>query len=286
MSGELFGRKYEAIIGDRVFKNDQFHITFDVPFDDGADANVAEIEIYNLKDSTINAIKDGQKVILNAGYQSDVGAILIGLARRPSTDWSGVDKITTVNVLDGNDKWMDKFIEKTYKENITGKQILTDLIGLTGLQVGKFEIPLNMVYTSAKTIKDKLGKAITDVANDCNAAIHVNRGKIYIRADVKGYASYFILDKNHGLIGSPTPISKDVEVNKYGGKDKDGKEQYKSSKKTINGFKVKSLLNHKITTDTVIQLKSKTANGMFRVSKGKHTADGSNYYTEMEVYPV
>ena len=46
------------------------------------------------------------------------------------------------------------------------------------------------------------------------------------------------------------------------------------------GWKVKSLLNYQITTDTLIQIESKTVKGMFRVVKGRHTSD---WVTEMEV---
>lgn len=301
---DLFGRKYEVLVGDRKFTNDEFTIYFDVPFDDGADANIAEIEIYNLKDSTVNIIRDGQKVILNAGYQKDVGAILIGTARRPTTDWNGVNRITNINVIDGNDIWMEKPINKTYKENITGKQILADLISMSGLKTGAFELPLNMVYSSGKTIKDNIGKAIVEIAQDCNAKIHVNRGKIFIRAKAKGDNIAFILDKEHGLIGSPTPIEKKEEYNKLSKVEKKTKTDYgqkgvKDTKKvtTTNyeydnvgqvrrGWKVKSLLHHKITTDSIIQIKSNTANGLFRVEKGRHYANGSSFYTEMEVFPV
>lgn len=272
----LWGRKYEAIIGNAVFKNEDFTINFDVPFDDGSDPNISEIEIYNLKDSTINSIQDRMPVILNAGYQSDVGAILVGFVRNPRTEWSGVDKITKVNIIDVNDKWMEQWVDKTYAENITGKQVLSDLIGMSGLQIGSFSLPINVVYKNAKTIKTMLGQAIGEVAKDCGAKMHVNRGSIFIRDKFDGDRIGFILDKEHGLIDTPSPIESSYEV----GIDENKK------KIVMKGFKVVSLLHHRITTDSILQIKSKTANGIFRVEKGRHKSNGNTYFTEMEVYPV
>ncbi|MGH0678688.1 phage protein [Bacillus luti] len=276
----LWGRKYEAVMGHTVFKNEAFTINFDVPFDDGSDPNISEIEVYNLSDSTINQVEEGAVVYVNAGYQSDVGTILTGTLCNVSTDWSGTDKITTFYVRDANDNWMEKWVEKTYAENITGKQVLSDLISMSGLQIGSFDLPVNTVYKSAKTVKTMLGQAIIEVARDCSAKVHVNKGSIFIRDRIRdknrGNEVGFILDKDHGLIGTPSPIITSYDV----GIDE--------NRRTINraGFKVLSLLHHRVTTDSVIQIKSKTANGLFRVEKGKHKANGNTYYTEMEVYSL
>ena len=149
---------------------------------------------------------------------------------------------------------------------------------MSGLQVGSFDLPVNTVYKSAKTVKTMLGQAIIEVARDCSAKVHVNKGSIFIRDRIRdknrGNEVGFILDKDHGLIGTPSPIITSYDV----GIDE--------NRRTINraGFKVLSLLHHRVTTDSVIQIKSKTANGLFRVEKGKHKANGNTYYTEMEVY--
>ena len=296
MKDTLFGRKYNVTIGNRRLSSDEFTIYFDIPFDDGPNPNIAEIEIYNLKDSTINLIKEGQKVILNAGYQSDVGTILDGVVRMPETEWKRVDKVTTIHVLDGNDDWMEKQVKKTYKEDVTGKQILTDLLKLSGLKTGSFVLPLNMVYKNGKTIKDTVGKAIVDIAQDCNAKVHVNRGKIFIREKAKGDNRGFILDRSRGLIGSPTPIEKKEEYNVAKKVEKKTKKngktvvtyetEYQEKSKTRRGWKVVSLMHHRITTDSIIKISSNTANGLFRVEKGRHYCNGSSYYTEIECFPI
>lgn len=295
----LFGRKVEIIAGNKKFSGDDFTIEFDVSFDDGATANDAELKIYNLSTQTAREIKKGANIILNAGYTNDVGAIFLGVAKIIQTDRASVDHITKINALDGNGAWADSDISKTYSKNATGKQILNDLLSMTGLQIGALILPVNKVYKSGKTVKGKLGAVITEVANDCGCKTHVTRGKIYIREKDTGDISKIILDADSGLIGSPTPIEKEekysviekvkkqVKSRKKGGQTVTTYENKKVEKtRTISGWKITCLLNHRITTDLLIGIKSKTANGTFRVESGKHYSNGADFYTEMECYPL
>lgn len=267
----MYMRKASVTIGNKKFDSDSFTIDFDVPFNDGKEVNVAEIRIYNLSDQTISSLKKDTPVILNAGYQDNVGAILIGVVKHVQTNWESVDKITEIEVIDNKDQWANVKIKKTYKQGVTGKDILTDLLPLTGLAIGAFELPFNQKYPGGKTFNTKLANAVKTVATDCRAKTHITRGRIFIRGKSSGDNSGFVIDAEHGLIGSPQPIEKEDE-------DVKTKKKVKRS-----GWKVVCLLMHGVTTDVRLQIKSKTANGVFRVESGKH--DGSSFYTEMEVYP-
>lgn len=276
MIDALYGRKIELIVGGKQFINELgkegLTIHFEVPFDDDKEPNVATIKIFNLSDQTIHGINKGAPVILNAGYQNDVGSIFLGFAEKPKTEWQGVDKVTEIKVVDGNESWLRMQIKRTYKEGITGKAILSDLLGLTGLEIGAFKLPVNKVYRGGKAINTLLAKAIAEIAKDCGAKAHVTRGKIFVRPKNEGQVIGFVVDKDHGLIASPTPIETETG---------DGKKKTKRQ-----GYKVTTLLNHRIYTDAIVQIRSKTANGIFRVEKGRHYGDDRAFYTEMEVYPL
>lgn len=265
---DLYMRKTECYVEQLLFSMDDLTIYFDVPFDDGEDANIAEINIYNLSNESVNEITKDSSIILNAGYDGDIGAILLGVAKYVKTEWQGMDKITTIQCLDGSDDWIGMTIQRTYKEGITAEQVLNDIVSSTGLQIGAFNLPVNYVYSGGKTIKSTLKQAIVDIAKDCEAKAHVNKGKIFIRPKDEGDNIGFVLDADHGLISSPSPIEK----------ENDGV--------TRKGFKVKCLLNHRISTDSLLEISSKTANGIYRVENGRHYANGHDYYTEMEVFPV
>lgn len=277
MTAKSYGRVTELIVDGNQFSGDDFTILFSVPFDDDGEANVAEVKIYNLKNDTINKFKKDSRVILNAGYKGDAGAILLGTVKDVRSDWSGVDRITTLQVLDGTNSWFSAPIKKTYKAGAKGDAILQDLTKLTGLQIGAFKLAKPVVYKSGKTVKGTLANVIKQIAKENGSKAHVTRGKVYIRPKNEGDNIGFVLNSSTGLVSSPTPIESEVETNE---KDKEGKKK----KVKRQGWAVKCLLNHRITTDALIQVSSRTANGNFRVESGTH--NGSSFETEMEVYPA
>lgn len=276
MNDLLYMRETEAQLADKSFHGNDFTIGFDVPFDDENESNVAELKIYNLSDATVAALKKDSPAVLIAGYQSAAGAILTGTIKHAASHWQGVDKITTVEVVDNNDAWLNTPVKKTYKEGTTAKEILSDLLPLTRLEISAFSLPKVQTYPRGKTLNTTLGNAIKALAKDCDAKMHVNRGRIFLRPAKEGDSVGIVIDADHGLIGSPERIEEEhTEV--------------KSNKKVnVTGWKVKTLLNPLITTDVVLQITSKTANGVFRVKSGKHAgqSDGGAYYTEVEVFPV
>jgi hypothetical protein len=278
---ELYGRKIELIVGGKLHVNQLgsggLTINFEVTFDDDKEPNICSVRVYNLSDSTIAGIKKDTPLVLNAGYIGDVGSILLGFVDKIATERQGVDKITEIQVIDGATAWYSLPIKKTYKAGTKASTILRDLHTLSGLEIGAFALPVDKIYTRGKTIATTVSNALSGVANDCGAKAHVTRGKTFIRPKNEGQAIGFVLDKDHGLIGSPTPITTEKNIPIPKAKDK---------KLVRDGYKVVMLLNHRITTDAIIKITSKTANGMFRVESGRHYSDGQSFYTETEVYPV
>ncbi|MEH6943382.1 phage protein [Bacillus sp. JJ722] len=277
---DLYIRKNIVTINNRAF-TDPLTINFDVAFDDSKELNTITIEIYNLKDSTIASLKKNSPVTLQAGYVDDYGIVFEGLIKKTTTEWQGVDKKTKIECVDDSgDKWNKEKIKKAYKGPIDAKTILKDLISKTGLVTGDLSLPKNHVYKSGKTFNSLVSKATIEVAKDCNAKVHINKKQIFIRGKNESSKIAYQVNKGTGLIGSPTPIEKEeAEPDK---KSNAGEEK----KKTLKGWSVKVLLDHRITVDSMIILKSKTANGTFRVSKGMHNSNGNTHYTEMEVFPL
>jgi hypothetical protein len=275
----LYGRQAELKVDDRQFTDGDFTVYFEIPFDDDSTANVATVKIYNLSDQTISRFKSGSSaVIINAGYTGDVGAVLLGYAKEIQTAWQDVDRVTTINVIDGTESWYTLTYKNTFNKGVSAKTILTAMLAQTGLQIGSFNLPTNRIYRSGKTVSGRLSEVIKAIAKDCGAKAHVTRGKIFIRPKDEGDNIGFDIDADSGLIESPTPIDKEVD----GGKDKNGK----PTKVKKRGWNVTTLLNHRITTDALIKITSRTANGVFRVESGKHISNGADFLTQMEVYPV
>lgn len=256
--------KSELIVGDKIFSSDDFEIEFRVPFDDNDEPNVSEIKIYNLTNDSIFAMKKGTRVILNAGHEGDVGTILRGSIEKSSTTWDSdnIDKITKLIVGESSDKWRKEYVSKSYKPGIRASEILKDLAGQFGIELGELHLANDIVYKRGRSISSMLQSAMRQIAHDAGSKFHISNGKIYIRPWHWGNIVAFDLNFNTGLIGSPEYFEEEVD----------------NGKRT--GYNVRMLLNHRVNVDSIIKIKSRTVNGTFRVQKGEHTSD---FETKVEV---
>lgn len=238
-------------------------IHFQVDFDNKPEPNTAEIKLHNLSDDTIARIKRGQNIILNAGYEGDVGTIFAGNITKVVTDWEGVDKITRIMAGDGVDAWLNATVSKTYRPGIRASQIIRDIIGGFGLEIGEIRLTEDVVYSSGRTVHGKLRQVLQGIVNDCKSKMTITNGVILIRQPAEGTQTGFLLNSDTGLIGTPGYIDSD---------DAD--------------FDVECLLNHRITADSLIRIESRTARGNFRVVKGRHSGDDQSWTTQMEVVAI
>jgi len=256
-------RKIELIGGGKSFTNDKFEIDFRVPFDDDDEPNISEIEIYNLSKDSINAIGKGQNIILNAGYEGDVGTILQGTIEKCETRWESVDKITKLTVGEGSSQWLTAHVGKTFKPGITSTAILKDLAGQFGMELGDFKLENDKTYPRGRSVSGMLQSVIRQIVQETGSKFYISNGKIYIRPWSKGNETGFLLNSDTGLIESPQPF-----------------EEQSTDGDTKHGYKVKMLLNHRINVDSIIRIESKTVTGNFRVQKGTHYGD---FITDVEV---
>ena len=263
---KLWIREVNLKAGDKEFTGDKFDIDFRVPFSTKEEPDISEVKIFNLSQSTISSIESKAYVILNAGYKGDVGNILSGKIESINTEWQGVDKITTIKVSDGGFEWRDTKTQKTYQAGSTAKYIMNDLASMLGLEVAEISPKKDIVYQLGKSISGSVEAALRRLVKDTESKMYINKGRLYIRDKNKGTETGFLLNSEHGLIGSPEKIDEEDE----------------KGNKTIK-YKVQSLLNHKISTDSLIQIESKTINGNYRVESGVHFGD---FTTEMIVVPI
>lgn len=261
----LYKQKVELYAGDKKFTSDDFDIDFKVEFGNNSDPNVSEIYIYNLTNSTIAEIKKKAGVILNAGYEGNIGNILTGKIEKIWTYWEGVDKITHIYVGDGTAEVSLKKATKTYKANTTSGYIIADLVKTLGLESGEIKPAKNITYKKGRTFNSTLMDALKGIVKETGSRMFIDKEKIYIRPATAGTTTGFVLNSETGLIESPERV-----------------EEEEKGKTTVK-YKVKCLLNYQITTDSIIQVKSKTINGNYKVVKGTHSGD---FITECEVTGV
>lgn len=255
---EKFNRVIELRVGEKEFTNRDIDIDFMYYFDDAIENNVSEINLWNVNDDTVNSIKKGTPIILNAGYENDIGVILIGLVGDFEINYYSVDKELKLYVSDGYSLWGVN-IKKTY-ENMKADRIITDLLNTIGLKIGKVEVTNNISYKKL-ILNNTAENALNQIAKDTNSKFYIQNGRGYFVARDYADNNIVLLNKDSGLLGSPTRTLIDEKI----------------------GWKVNCLLEHRIVVGSYIQVESKTANGNFRVIKGSHNSD---FTTEMEVLPI
>jgi len=109
-----------------------------------------------------------------------------------------------------------------------------------------------------------LKDAVQQIVKECGSTFKISKGRIFIMPFGEGIQTGFLLNYQTGLIGSPEVFER---------------EERDCTKK---GYKIQMLLNHRITVNSIIRVESRTANGMFRVLKGRHRC-GGDFITEVEV---
>lgn len=277
-------RDIEVLAGGKKFDSlgeNGLSIDFDINFSDGKEPDVSEVTIYNLSDDSINQIKKDGYCIVNAGYKSlgNKGNILSGDIEEVNTTWQGLDKETKIKVTDGGKKRRKAKISKTYKENTKASVIMRDVINVMGYEIVEIKPKDDKVYKLGKTINGFCSDILKMLVKDTKSKMFVNKNRIIIRDQEKGTQTGFVLSADSGLIGSPT-LNKDDSGDKSSNVNTDkGKKANKKEKKT---WQVTCLLNPKIETDSIIQVKSRVLNGTFRVIKGKHTKEFETVITVEE----
>lgn len=256
----LFGRYAEIICAGMTLDSEALDLEFNVPFDSDVEPNESEIRIFNLKSDTINRFKKNQKLVLNAGYRGDIGVVLSGYISKVKTDHQGVDKVTTLYVLDSVPLNTSRTLNKAYKKNIKASQIIKDLLALLKLDA-KIQIVKDKTYAKGYTIDGEVVAALANLANECGGTFFMSKGKAYISPIHSGATPKFVLNEKSGLIGTPSSFEQESQ----------------------SGYSVTSLLQYRLATADAVTLDSNVAKGKFYVYSGKHRWSGSEFVTELDL---
>ena len=251
----MFRKKTELIIDGRKYTSDSIDIDFLVEFDSDPEPNVAEISLWNASEDTIGRIKKGAKVIVNAGFEGDLGVLIAGTVGTYEVISYNVDKELKLYVGDGIDVWNTP-IKMTFK-NTNADTVVKKLLEMSGLRA-KIDLGKNVTYPQV-VFNGKLSDALKRIATDTESKFFIKNGQGYMVKESFKEQSIFFLNIDSGLIGSPERILIDEKI----------------------GYRVNCILQHRINVGSYVRIDSRRVKGDFKVVKGKH-AD----ITEMEVLPI
>ena len=255
-----------------VLYSDDIDFEFEVNFDDDLSANEAEITIYNLSDSTVNKFKVNTSITITAGYKDDTGVIFTGNISKVRTKFDGVDRITTISAFDNVSPKDMKIDSLSYSKGTKASKILKDLLKKVPLPLVSFKIERDWTYKEETTVDGEVFENIKKYAEVCGISVYINKGKIYARSLKTGDNINFNVSADTGLIGSPEEYEEETTAEDY--------------KDTIHGYTFKMLLQHRMTTAAIINLKSRNVSGRYRVKSGKHIFNESEFLTELKVIDV
>ena len=276
-----FGRVVK-IQTDGLTITNELDLEFEVPFDDDTEANEATIKVYNLTKTTIGRIKVDEEISITAGYDKDTGVIFSGVISSVKTRWDGQDRVTTITAID-SESLKEKDIESiSFNAGVKASYILKTLVGKVSLPLAVFETRRDHTYTEAVTVSGGLMSNIKEYAEVCGVSAYINKRKIYVRHLTSGDNLNFEVNVDTGLLESPEEFREENVALTSSDKDKKKKEEFeKKFTDIIEGLTFKMLLEHRITTASIITLKSREYSGTYRVRSGKHVCNESDFYTEI-----
>lgn len=253
--------------GGAGFGISELHIQFSVEKADVSSPNTAKISLWNLSPAHKAALEEKDCIVtLNAGYEGSVPMVLTGTVTNVVTEDDGADQKTTIDVLDGRKELRDSYVTFEYLQTTDSKLILQDAAGQMGLPItfsqgASFKPLESYSYVGlAKNVMDKVCASNGLTWTIQNGVIQVTKANEPIST-----IAHLISSKT-GLIGSPKKLTQSE-------KNSGNAEENSAKNKAQAGWEIRYLLNAAIGVNDLVQLESKTANGIFRVESVKLEGD-------------
>lgn len=282
----LFDRVASIVIGSPSSSNaiqlDGLKIVFTVTKDATKNSNRADVQIFNLSETTRNALSGLSKIgardevlILKAGYKQEHGAevLFVGNIASMTHTFAIPETITKISANDGGKAMRDAVVSVSYAQGAPLDKILTD--ALKALAIPKKVVASlgNKKLNNALAFQGRVVDLIEQVVKTGGAEFSVQNGeaKVIAQGATDDSRAIFI-SPDHGLIGSPERLENSS--------DESSPEQKKP------GWKIRSLLQPKVEPGGVVAFKSRDIpEGQFRVEKVIHRGDthGEAWETEIEL---
>lgn len=268
-------------IGPKRYDMGSLYFTFEVPFEDSEELGTAKVVAHNLSAGTRSSIKKGHAVILNAGYEGDVGAIFTGKVSRVVHKKEGTEWITTITAAEALEEWLSTEVNKTYTAGSKASAIVKDLLNMFGLEVGTMELAVDKDYPRGKVCQGKVKDVLAEIVTlDCKSRFLIRNGIVTINDPTKGLDMGYLLSAATGLLRA-TEETENTETTTNQTTIDTGEEAEEVT------YTRRCLLNYHLGPADVIKISSGTLNGRFLIKSGKHVGSpGGDWVTEIEVKPA
>ncbi|RHT21007.1 hypothetical protein [Clostridium sp. AM33-3] len=259
--------------------DDGFYFDFEVPFYDSDQLVTASFTVNNLSATSRAGIQKNQVVILNAGYEDDVGVLFVGQVASCRHVQQGVEWVTKITATAALDQWLNTQINKTYAENCKAEDIVRDLLNIFGLEVGVFQLVENVTYPRGRVCSGKLKDILTEiVVNECKSRLLIRTNQIIINNPADGVNKGYLLTPETGLLFT----SADSDVTTVESAQTKGADAEKKAAEQKT-WKRTCLLNYRMGPGDIVQIQSRDLNGTFQIVSGTHKGSPTGTWnTEIE----
>lgn len=218
----LFGRKYRVIVSDINgigIDVSTLRCTFQIEKSLSETPNYAEIVLYNLSAQTENSIiKEGAKVILEAGYQNpQYGLIFSGDIVQPLRGKEDNTTYTLTLVSQDGDLFYNKgIINASFRAGQTQRDVLENIAkqSTNALEIG--QLSDNLTPTALPRGKALFGLTrdyFRQIAKSEQAAFYINNNKIdFVKAMDLPTNEIIKLNGKSGLIGMPEQTEEGIQA--------------------------------------------------------------------------
>lgn len=253
---------------------EKLRIKFEIKKSVTANTNYCRVDIYNLSQTTRNKITTDSTSLVRvlAGYSNNVGLIEIGQGNISNVihSYKSPDVVTTIFSKDGFNSTINNRISLSFIDK-------TPLSSIIDAVIAKLNIPVKFInYNKSVQIKNGFSYvgAITDVLDQLGRQYKfswsIQDGQLQILNGEQGTGNQSIfLSAETGLIESPELVIKTKNlklINK-------------------NEYKVTSLMQPQLQAGDLIQIESKSLNGIFIINELTHIGDmnANEWYTNLIV---
>jgi len=300
MSGKLYDRRASLMVvqGEKALDLSDMRFRFSVKQEDAESPGNAEIRVWNLSESTVKSIRgEYSRVVLQAGYQeAPFGVIFDGTIKQYRIGREGTDSYLDILAADGDEAYNFAFCSRTLAAGSSaGDRIAAAIqtMSTAGVTGGDVLIPsTGGILPRGKVLFGMAKAIIRSEMPALQTTWSIQNGKVNV-IPLTGYlpGEAVVLNSLSGLIGRP--------------------------EQTIDGLKVRCLINPRIRIGGLIkvdnksinqtvqqnpdaaplaynqyaglqQLASVTADGIYRVYVAEYTGDtrGQEWYVDLTCLTV
>lgn len=156
------------------------------------------IEIDGLTDTTMNKIALKDNVIVNAGYNKNLGQVCSGMVIKKTCDKGSLKlECSEIKVT------YNKTVSATYTENTPASTILQDLAKKISFYVKQMDLKDDVIYRTGEAIFGHGLKEIENIVKDCGSKMSVRENMIYIYDEELITKNKIVLDYTSGLLEEP-----------------------------------------------------------------------------------